>query len=215
MKVIDGGVSEVKQNAWRTRLNFRSDLVARVAHLTGRGTKNDDEAFNNLWKILTEKKLIASGHEDGKGFIIGDTRAVCFQEVPLLAMASNVHFSEKLKIETAYRGFGIRLNRGELYKMGGRPVIYGEKDKLMEMLPPDQHWRIVRMDLDDKDAIVDWTYEREWRIAGDFSFEWSDIEVLLRDHDYYRKFIERCFKENKTDLLKSVNGIITLDSIIS
>lgn len=205
----------MKQDAWRTRLNFRSDLVARVAHLTGRGTANDGEAFDKLWKILTEKKLIASGHGGDKGFIIGETKAVCFQEVPLSAMAANIHFSDNLKIETAYRGFGIRFNRGDLYKRGGRPVIYGEKDKLMGMLPADQYWRIVSMDLDDKDAIVDWTHEREWRIAGDFSFEWSDIEVLLRDHTYYSRFVKQCFDEEKTDLLKSVNGIITLDSVIS
>ncbi|MCM1232359.1 MAG: hypothetical protein NC489_19735 [Ruminococcus flavefaciens] len=205
----------MKEKAWRTRLNFRTDLVARVSHLTGRGASSDAEAFNTLWKILTEKKLIASGHEGDKGFIIGDTGAVCFQEVPLPAIAENILFSEALKIETPYHGFGIRVNRGSLYKKGGRPVIYGEKDKLMDLLPADQYWRIVSMDLDDKDAIVDWTHEREWRIAGDFVFEWSDIEVVLKDHDYFSEFVKRCFEEEKTDLLKGVNGIITLDSVIS
>ena len=71
------------------------------------------------------------------------------------------------------------------------------------------------MDLDKPEEIVDWTHEREWRYPGDFSFEWSEIEILLKDHNYYTKFVEKCFAEGKTDLLKSVNGIITLDSVIS
>lgn len=205
----------MEQKAWRDRLNFRSDLVARVAHLTGRGAANDDKAFDTLWKILDEKRLLASGHGGDKGFIIGSTKAVCFQEVPLSAIAENVFFSVSLNIETAYRGFGIRVNRGNLYLQGGRPVIYGEKEKLTTMLPGDQHWRIVSMDLEKPDDIVDWTHEREWRIPGDFLFEWSDIEVLVRNHNYYGRFVERCFDEGKTDLLKSVHGIIPLDSVIS
>jgi len=64
--------------AWRNRIIYRSDMVARVTHLT-LGT-SDDEAFEKLWKILKDRKLLASGNS---GYIVRDTKAVCFQEVPL------------------------------------------------------------------------------------------------------------------------------------
>ena len=71
------------------------------------------------------------------------------------------------------------------------------------------------MNLEDTDAIVDWTHEREWRFLGDYSFEWDNIEILLKNCSYYTKFVEKCFSEDKTEILKSVHGIITLDSVIS
>lgn len=167
----------MKEEQWRDRLTYRSDLVARVTHLTGRNM-DDEGAFQTLWKILTEKKLIGSGND---GFIIGDKQAVCFQEVPLMAMAENLWFGERLGTPPKYRAFGLRVNRGSLYLKGGRPVLYGERDRLMHQIPPDEHWRIVSMDLNKPKEIVDWTHEREWRYPGDFSFEWSDIEILLKD----------------------------------
>lgn len=174
----------MKQNEWREKISNRSDLVARLSHLTGRKASNDDGAFEVLWKILTEKRLIASGAE---GFINGDIKAVCFQEVPLQAMAENV-----LRGNTHYFGFGLRVNRGFFYRRGGRPVFYGEVDHLKKILPATEYWRIVSMNLNDPDRIIDWTHEREWRHPGDFEFDWSEIEVIVKDHIYFEKFINRC-----------------------
>lgn len=202
----------MEQKAWRERISYRSDLVARVTHLTGRNAKDDDGAFQMLWQILSDKKLIASGQE---GYIIGDKKAVCFQEVPLTAMAENLLFEERLGTEKRYLAFGIRVNKGWFYKQGGRPAIYGEKEQLKRALPANLHWRIVSIDLDDPNGIVDWMHEREWRITDDFSFEWSDIEILVKDHNYYRKLVKQCIDAGKIDLLKSIHGIITLDSVIS
>ena len=197
----------MKQNEWREKISNRSDLVARLSHLTGRKASNDDGAFEVLWKILTEKRLIASGAE---GFINGDIKAVCFQEVPLQAMAENV-----LRGNTHYFGFGLRVNRGFFYRRGGRPVFYGEVDHLKKILPATEYWRIVSMNLNDPDRIIDWTHEREWRPPGDFEFDWSEIEVIVKDHIYFEKFINRCFEKNQTDILKGIHGIIALDSVIS
>ena len=197
----------MKQNEWREKISNRSDLVARLSHLTGRKASNDDGAFEVLWKILTEKRLIASGAE---GFINGDIKAVCFQEVPLQAMAENV-----LRGNTHYFGFGLRVNRGFFYRRGGRPVFYGEVDHLKKILPATEYWRIVSMNLNDPDRIIDWTHEREWRHPGDFEFDWSEIEVIVKDHIYFEKFINRCFEKNQTDILKGIHGIISLDSVIS
>lgn len=54
---------------WRDRLNTRNDMGARLTHLT-RG-ENDDDAFENLCKILIDKKLKGSGNS---GFINGNRK---------------------------------------------------------------------------------------------------------------------------------------------
>ena len=134
----------MQEKDWRKRISYRSDLVARVTHLTGRKATSDEDAFDILWKIVTEKKLIASGNE---GFILGSKKAVCFQEVPLSSLAENLLFEEnaveKHGTSPRYRGFGIRINKGNFYKSGGRPVFYELKDELAQWLPENEHWRIV------------------------------------------------------------------------
>ena len=76
---------------WRKRLNNRNDMAARITHLT-RGSDADD-AFENLWKILVDKKLNGSGNS---GFINGERKAVCLQELPLGAIAENLRYEETL-----------------------------------------------------------------------------------------------------------------------
>ena len=101
-----------------------------------------------------------------------------------------------------------------MFKLGARPVIYGKTEELKRMLPKDEYWRIVNQDLGSEN-VVDWSHEREWRHVSDYHFEYSDTEILVKDNCYYFKLIDRCIKENRLDILKSVNGIIPLNSVIS
>lgn len=94
-------------------------------------------------------------------------------------------------------------------------MFYGEVDHLKKILPATEYWRIVSMNLEDSTRIIDWTHEREWWHPGDFEFDWSKIEVIVKNHDYFEKFVARCFEEGKTDILKSIHGITALDSVIS
>lgn len=91
-------------NFWRERISNRSDLAARITHLTRGDT--DDEAFDKLWKILLEKNIIGSGTE---GYIVGDKKAVCFQEVPLYSIAENLIFEDALggKIDIPILDLGL------------------------------------------------------------------------------------------------------------
>ena len=194
---------------WRDRISSRSDLAARITHLTRGDT--DDDAFETLWKILQEKTLKASGNE---GFIVGDKKAVCFQEVPLYAIAENLIFEDALEGKNRYSHFGLRFNKIWMFRLGARPVIYGKTEELKRMLPKDEYWRIVNQDLGSEN-VVDWSHEREWRHVSDYHFEYSDTEILVKDNHYYIKLIKRCIKENRLDILESVNGIIPLNSVIS
>lgn len=78
-KVLGGTV--MNSEFWRERISNRSDLVARITHLTRGNT--DDEAFERLWKILLDKTINGSGNE---GYIVGSGSAVCFQEIPLYSI---------------------------------------------------------------------------------------------------------------------------------
>ena len=70
------------------------------------------------------------------------------------------------------------------------------------------------MDFINNDNLIDWTHEREWRIPGDLEFEYNDVEVIIYSPDDYREMIEMCMINNP-ELLKQINGIICLKSILN
>lgn len=196
--------------SWRERITQRSDMVARITHLT-RGD-NSDAAFDNLWKILRDKKLEGS---DNSGFIIGKRKAVCLQELPLNAIAENLLYEKSLDGRIRYSPFGIRFHKGFIYGRGGRPVIYEDSSIMRTLLPESEHWRIVDLKLADIEAYVDWSHEREWRVPDELEFDYGNIEVIVQSDKYYRKLVHRCVEEERLDILQGIHGIITLDSVYS
>lgn len=198
----------MKKNKWDGRIIQRADMSSRITHLT-RGIDNDD-AFEKLWKILIEKKLIGSTN---KGFISGERRAVCLQESPLSAIAENLLYEQTLNDRIRYSPFGIRFHKGFIYNRGGRPVIYENRDVMMNMLPKEEYWRIVDMKLSDSESYIDWSHEREWRVPGDLKFGYKNIEVIVYSDLYYRKLVKRCITREKEDILTKIHGIVTLNSI--
>jgi len=195
--------------AWRNRITNRTDMAARITHLT-KGS-NDEKAFDSLWKILVEKRLIGSGKG---GFVVGTERAVCFQEVPLAGIAENLAYEDEMSDRLRYSWFGLRFNKIRMYEAGARPVIYGKTEDLKAILSSIEFWRIVNLNLD-RTSIIDWSHEREWRIKGDYLFEYDDIEILVKDDHYYRKLIEKCIDEERTDIILQSHGIVSLNSILS
>ena len=199
----------MEQSLWQKRLRKRSDMVTRVTHLT-RG-ETDDEAFDVLRKILVEKKLIANNKN---GFNVGGAEVCCFQEIPLLSIAENLRYEKDNGWEgMRYSPFGLRFLKVDLYRNGGRPVIYGDSEELKKILDESDYWRIVKMDLSNRDRVVDWSHEREWRINRDYSFEYSDTEIIVSSPLYYHKLIDWCIKSEHMDILQQVNGIVVLSSI--
>lgn len=93
-------------------------------------------------------------------------------------------------------------------------MIYGNGEELRNLLPATAHWRIVKHDLTSPDAIVDWTHEREWRYPGNLKFQYDQIEVIVAGHDFYKRFVTRCLDEKREDILRGINGIIPLYSVV-
>ena len=200
-------------DTWRQHIERRTDFATRVTHLT-RG-KDGRTAFQNLMKILSERKI--EGSTTDSGYIVGDRKAVCFQDVPLLSLAENIAYEKEMTPEGGdlrYEPYGIRFNKYLLFQQGARPVIYGPTQELKSKLPPEDYWRIVNMDLSSSDHLIDWTHEREWRLPGDLKFEYKDIEVIVYSLQDYKKMMEICPQHNP-ELLKQINGIICLKSILN
>lgn len=200
---------DVKQ--WHERISRRSDFSCGLVHLT-KGTKNRT-TIQTLIKILNDKELIG-----GTGYICGNNSVVCFQDVPLQSLSENIFYEQKLHHEDGnpirYSAFGLRFSKDFIYKNGGRPVLYEQTEIAKKILPEEEHWRIVCLDLKNSNNVTDWTHEREWRIKGNLKFEWKDVEILLSQEYDIKRFLEECNKSGIPNILDEVKGIITLKSVL-
>lgn len=203
----------MNEKKWRKRFKYRLDLSSRVTHLT-KG-KNNEEAFHNLINILEERRIKGSKTENG--FICGKIPAVCLQDAPLMAIAENLQYEKTLRDmehqKIRYLGFGIRFQKKLIYEKQGRPVIYDETNEAKAYLPEKEWWRIVKLDLLNKEHITDWTHEREWRVPGELYFEYSQCEIIVPNSKYYKKFVEYCLDNNREDILLEIRGIVVMTSV--
>lgn len=207
----------MKLEEWKKKIAERNDITRYLIHLT-KGKEIENEKFNVfeiLIKILKDKKLIGSTTESG--FIVGDKRAVCFQESPIYSLSQNIYYEQKLFKEEKlkkkrYVGVGLMFTKPYIYKKGGRPVIYDKTTEAKKYLPKDQWWRIVNYDLSDENNIIDWTHEREWRVEGDLEFELSDISIVVPNEKAFKKIIKECNNVG-IDLVNEVRSIINLGDL--
>lgn len=209
----------MNKGEWRKRISQRSDFSAGLVHLTKSKKINNESysALEILMKILIEQKLEGSTTESG--FICGDIPAVCFQDIPLYSVCENILYEQKLKKEMnrsnyRYTGFGLRFSKDYIYRKGGRPVIYDNTNEAKRYLTEDNHWRIVNFNLSNKDKIIDWSHEREWRVPGYLSFELNEVEVLIHNYDSYKKFIKLCRDYKDKDILYEVKSVIVMPSLL-
>jgi len=128
-----------------------------------------------LHKIVTDGHIRASwSFRNGKPTIYGPRAAVCFTETPLYALVDYA----KRRRGTAVDSYAIGLLKSELFRAGGRPVIYGlsgahvERDitsrpwprKLKDScgIAESEQYRYVATSMS-TERPIDWTHEREWR----------------------------------------------------
>ncbi|OZQ66540.1 DUF2971 domain-containing protein [Paenibacillus odorifer] len=191
------------------RTASRSDMSMYLTHLT-KGT-DKLSSLDVLFKIINEQRIKGS---DGSGFVIGDNTAACFQDAPLSGISQNViherRYRDTLGSKIRYEPFGISFSKRYIYKKGGRPCVYEDKETAKTLLQPSEWWRIVNYNLSDNSNIVDWTHEREWRVKGDFSFDLKHATILVPHDKEYRDFISRVDKE----LISKLQGIVVLSRTV-
>ena len=204
-------------DAWRKRIQYRTDLSGYVYHLTKAEYDDDGRkvlgALDRLIKIINERKL--NGSSTQSGFITGNRKAICFQDAPISGVVQNVAhenaYRDELGGKTRYTYVGIAFPKPYIFKNGGRPVFYEEKEKAKLILPPDEHWRIVDYSLLNENNIIDWTHEREWRMPGDqFHFDISKATILLPNQELYSELLEKLSNEE----LHKFFGIIQISPLV-
>jgi hypothetical protein len=212
---------------WQRRIASRSDLTGRLTHLTrpqgdiSEGMSFEDlnlRTVDNLIKILQEQKINGSNQQ---GYIIGEKRAVCFQDAPLYALIQNVEH-ERFRRENGednklrYCGVGLSFFKSHIFHdYNGRPVIYEKKEKAKEIVREDEWWRIVNYDFNYENTkwdIIDWTHEREWRVPGDMEFQFNKgyVQVVLYTPDCVRYFLKKC----PSEIIDKIYGITTLRTVL-
>ena len=65
-----------------------------------------------------------------------------------------------------YEPFGLAIDKRYAFAMGARPVLYMPWREARMILAEEEWWRVAAIDLERKPPI-DWSFEREWRVAGD------------------------------------------------
>ena len=205
-------------NKWKSRMSDRQDLSSSLVHLT-RAAEIDGKklsAVDVLLKILREKMIIGSTTE--KGFIRGKRSAVCFQDAPLYAIAQNLKFEKELSKDQhtrhRYSGCGLVFSKYYLFQNGCRPVIYDKVEEGKAYIDESELYRLVSFDMSDTKNIIDWSHEREWRVAGDFEFKINWSAVVLETKEDYREFIKKAMLPENEDILDSICGIIVLEALI-
>ncbi|MDQ2747022.1 MAG: hypothetical protein M3T96_07175 [Acidobacteriota bacterium] len=200
-------------------MSGRQDLSSSLVHLT-RKVENEEttmSAIDVLIKIIREKKL--TGSDPRKAFIHGNQKAVCFQDAPLYSIAQNLAFERKFSRENKtrhrYSGCGLVFSKYYIFQSGGRPVIYDKPEDAKKYLSSEaDYYRIVSFDMSNPDNVVDWSHEREWRLAGDFEFRADWVAILLETRTDYKEFISKCSLPENVEILGQVCGIIVLDALL-
>ncbi|MDP2316552.1 MAG: hypothetical protein Q8P41_26905 [Pseudomonadota bacterium] len=131
----------------------REDLSYSVVHLC-----KDDYAKSTLWQILRDRRINASTKQE---IVDADPLgAACFYDAPR-RLDSIIETNPSKR-----RGYGIIVGKKDLWRVGGRPVIYTDpRDGAFDRWPTRERFRLVRTRPDRKPP-VDWMHEREWRTRG-------------------------------------------------
>lgn len=167
--------------------NQRSDLTTHLVHLIRPDAnlplqQRQLQSFNRLRKILHSWQLTATPQAQ---YNFGPT--VSFSELPGNLLPELIRTSPSKR-----RGFGIAIDKVELWHLGARTAIYTERTD-GSYWPPKECFRVVPFN-HNTEGFADWTHEREWRLQGHLQlsnlYNWvpvveTDVEAeqLLREFD--------------------------------
>jgi hypothetical protein len=155
----------------------RADISDHLVHFTS--DSNERLAFERFRSIIADQCLFG-----GDGKIRGATRCVCFTEAPLASLERGL---VNPSVYSRYSPFGIMFEKSWVYAYGGRPVIY-QSEAEFDGLPDGLKWRHVRYE----PGLVDFTWEREWRMRTDeLHFTPNDACLVVPDDDWAEELVDR------------------------
>ena len=139
-----------------------------------------ESAIGVLLKIVNDGHIRATwAFRNDRPTIYGPRAAVCLTEMPLYALLDYA----KKRAPDVVGTYAIGVLKQELFRAGGRPVIYGLSSRHVEAhggnqlsrvwprklhescgISEAEQYRYVSMAMDE-DRQIDWSHEREWRWA--------------------------------------------------
>jgi hypothetical protein len=170
---------------------IRIDHCENLIHFTKGVDKSLDyeSAYQNLKKIINSGELKGSN-----GMILGGHNCVCFTESPVRCLTNNGQLESKYF--SRYTPFGLQYCKRDVFKNGGRPVIYSTKEEAeKQKANTDINWRFVSYN-PAMDGKLDFTWEREWRIKTDTVPVRTDlVKLVFPNIEWINRFIEEHEKE--------------------
>jgi hypothetical protein len=153
---------------------------AMLTHFTRRSAGGD--AMDNLVAILRSGKIQGSVR-----MVRTKRTVVCLFDAPLSELNRLLAHNNRRR----YEPFGIAIDKRYAFAMGARPVIYLPWPEACQILDERELWRVVAIDFS-QTPPVDWTFEREWRVAEDLKLPGEGAVALVetwRDvDDLYDRF---------------------------
>jgi len=171
---------------------LRDDLSSNLIHLTRGDTR--ESIIANFNSIITQGKL----HGSSVG-IRGQHKVICFSETPISKLSINLANPNQDGIR--YAPFGIILPKQAVFHMGGRPVIY-QTNAEYDTLGEAHKYRHVKYE----PGIIDFTWEREWRLLADELVIDFDIATIIVPT---RTWVEQ-FKAAHTSEVAVVSSLLEL-----
>lgn len=123
----------------------------------------DHTALDTLWRILSERRLRASGR-----LIRGGIPVVSWTPVPPQELTRIIRWNPAL-IRWTFEPYGIAVKRRVLKNLGARPVIYIREEDFPKIAQRER----FRFQLHEVGKPT-WKREREWRLAGDLDLDALD-----------------------------------------
>ncbi|MBP2167947.1 hypothetical protein J2125_001139 [Erwinia toletana] len=139
------------------------------------GYKND-EAYEAAFEVLLS--ILRDGFIKGsKKFITGGEACICFTESPEYFLNDD---------RSDYKPFGLSYLKEDIFIFGGMPVIYQPQEEL-QYLDESRWWRHVQFDpwcsiVTGK--IVDFSWEREWRIKSKELSVFDSVAIIVPNEEY-------------------------------
>ena len=158
------------------RTTFQLPSAAMLTHFTRRSATGD--AMDNLVTILRTRIIRGSRR------MVRTSRAVvCLFDAPWSELNRLLVRDNRRR----YEAFGVALDKRYAFAIGARPVIYMPWHEACRILDEHELWRVVAIDLEHTPPL-DWTFEREWRIADQLRLpeqgtvalveSWRDVDEL-------------------------------------
>ncbi|MEA2679742.1 MAG: hypothetical protein QOK03_1464 [Candidatus Binataceae bacterium] len=155
--------------------------LSMLTHFTrAAGTKS---AMDNLDSILRDGVIRGATR-----MIRGKRPVVCLFDATIAELGRLLVPSNRRR----YEPFGVAFDKRYAFATGARPVFYMPWREARLILAEEEWWRVAAIDLE-RNPPIDWSYEREWRVAGDLPLptraavalveSWRDADELYDRFD--------------------------------